>query len=179
MRLKPNLLLQDPSSIPGEVTPKDAQIWRNLNAFTARCLGAGVLGPYLQVMDALRLALEEEISASESRVQIACEWIYHSAKPLLLWAQENIDYTDVPAEDEAAFVEAGPLYHGPSPMCLQRWTFWLSRLEQFAKESSGLSEETLKTVLTAAGVMRAAETVAGRMWFGGVQVLGGSTQSVR
>ncbi len=57
---------------------------------------------------------------------------------------------DVTVEDEANFVEGGPLYHGPPTMCLRWWGFWLDRLEELGKEDSGMSEAVRKAVLEAA-----------------------------
>ncbi|KAI1376721.1 hypothetical protein F4677DRAFT_445042 [Hypoxylon crocopeplum] len=101
-----------------EFTPESAQIWRNLYSFAARCMGAGTLGPYTQVIDALREALEEkpdtdrQLARAECRIQVACEWIAHSGKPLLWWARENIGHVDV-AEDGTQYFPGGPLYEGP------------------------------------------------------------------
>ena len=147
----------------GEFTTKSAQSWLNMNIFAARCLGADLAGPYLQAMDALRSALEEEPSKegemdrTDCKIQVACEWIFHAAKPLLWWARENIGYADVPVEDRAAYVEGGTLYHGPSTMCLQRWSFWLTRFESFGNEEFGLSEGSRKAALEAALTMKRIE----------------------
>ncbi|RDL33086.1 uncharacterized protein BP5553_08525 [Venustampulla echinocandica] len=154
----------DPTTDPEEeFTPKSAQIWRNFNSFAARCLRAGIAGPYTLVMHVLRSALEEELDTVsevgivECRVQVACEWIFHDAKLLLLWAQENIGYVDVPVEDSACYIEGGTLYHGPSTMCLRQWGFWLARFEELGKEESNLSEETRKAALEAAETMTTIE----------------------
>ncbi len=61
---------------------------------------------------------------------------------------------DVTVEDEASFVEGGPLYHGPPAMCLRRWGFWLGRLEELRKEDPGMSEAIRKAVLEAAQTMK-------------------------
>jgi hypothetical protein len=126
----------------GEFTPKAAKIWRNMNSFAARCLGAGVAGPYSNAMYAMRSALEEdlstflEISMAECKILVACEWISHAAKPLLWWARENIGYTNITADDEEGqYVEGGTLYHGPAAMCLQRWAFWLADLKKSERKN--------------------------------------------
>ncbi|KAK6452848.1 hypothetical protein FP744_10009099 [Trichoderma asperellum] len=81
--------LDSPMDDTEEFTPETAQIWRNLSSFAARCMGAGVLGSYTQVITALRGALEEELgierdlARAECKVQVACEWIAHGAKPLV------------------------------------------------------------------------------------------------
>jgi hypothetical protein len=85
----------------GEFTPRDALIWRNLNSFAARCLGANVAGPYSDATYAMRSALEEDLSTIETsmvrcKVQVACDWISHAAKPFLWWARENINYYVTP-----------------------------------------------------------------------------------
>lgn len=149
----------------GQFTPRAAQIWRNINSFAARCLGAGVTGPYSNAMDALRSALEEdlstvpEISMTECKMQVACEWISHAAKPLLWWARENIGYMNVgPEDEEVQYTEGGTLYHGPPAMCLQRWSFWLGRFEEVGKEESGISEEIRKAALDTVQLMRTIES---------------------
>jgi hypothetical protein len=91
-------ITKDPIYETGDFNPKSAQIWRNLNSFASRCLGVGIAGPYYQAMCAMRSALEEEqstvgeMSSTECRIQVACTWISHAAKPLLWWARENIGY---------------------------------------------------------------------------------------
>ncbi|RFU25518.1 hypothetical protein B7463_g10823, partial [Scytalidium lignicola] len=155
--------MKDPTSEHKIFTTNSAQIWRNLNSFAARCLGAGLVGPYYQALCTLRLALEENLSTvhemaiTECRIQIACEWISHGGKPLLLWAQENIGYMDVTVEDEANYIEGGSLYDGPPTMCLRRWGFWMDRFEELGKEEFGMNEEIRKAVLEAAQAMRMIE----------------------
>lgn len=114
-------------------------------------------------MCALRLALEEDPSIAremgiiECRIQVACEWIFYAAKPLLWWARDNIGYMDVTVEDEANYVEGGPLYHGPSTICLRRWGFWLDGFEELGNQESGMSEEIRKAASEAAQIMRTIE----------------------
>ena len=111
----------------------------------------------------MRSALEEEqssvgeMSRTECRIQVACTWISHAAKPQLWWARENIGYMDVTVEDEANYNERGTLYHGPPTMCLQRWGFWLDNFEELGKEESGMSEEIRKAALEAEQIMRTIE----------------------
>ncbi|KAI1077797.1 hypothetical protein F5B20DRAFT_550415 [Whalleya microplaca] len=153
----------DPSSETGEFTPESAQIWRKLNTFAARCLASGTIGTYYQAMYALRLALEEELSAvlkvyiTECRIQVACAWMAYGAKPLLWWAKENIGMMDVIEADTANYVERGALYHGPATMCLRRWGFWLDRFEELGKEESGMSEGCRKAAVEAALIMKTVE----------------------
>jgi hypothetical protein len=69
--------------------PEDAQIWRNMSSFVARCMGAGIIGPSTPVINALREALEENLatdwrfSRAVCKLQVACEYIAHGALPLL------------------------------------------------------------------------------------------------
>lgn len=141
-----------------EFSPETAQMWRNLSSFAARCMGAGVLGPYTQVITALRGALEEELgierdlTTSECKVQVACEWIAHGAKPLVWWARENIGYSDV-AEDSTRYFLGGPLYRGPPTVCLQRWGFWQTRFKELGKNAS-LRDEVRKDALEAVEAMK-------------------------
>ncbi|KAK8016828.1 hypothetical protein PG993_015017 [Apiospora rasikravindrae] len=151
----------------GEWSPGYVQIWQNAHSFLARMTGAGICSPSSEVMDALRKALEQDISAvdstamKESRVRVACDWIKHSAAPLLSWATENIGYMDVPEEDTAAYCDNGPLYGGPHTMCLQRWGFWIERFQELGKPESGLREELREAVLQAAQTMEAVERSVG------------------
>lgn len=118
-------------------------------------------------MYALRSALEEQPSpiseVVECRLKVACDWVLHSARPLLWWAQENLGYTDVPVEDTAAHEPGGELYEGPQTMCLRRWGFWLQRFESFGREAegSGLSEEVRREALDAAEFMKTVERQIG------------------
>jgi hypothetical protein len=103
-------------------------------------MGVGVLGPYIQVVVALKSGLEteldtENLAKTECKIQVACEWITYGAKVLLSWAQENIGYVDV-AEDDTQYFPGGSLYHGPPAMCLQRWGFWQTRFEGLGKDPS-------------------------------------------
>ncbi|KAK0371977.1 hypothetical protein CLIM01_10658 [Colletotrichum limetticola] len=159
---------QDPTqeATTESFTSKDAQEWRNINRFGAMLLGMGVLGLHTQAMDALRSALEEEPSpipaVAECRLRVACEWIRQSARPLLGWARENVGYSEMPEYErdltEEAIAYQGVLYDGPPIMCLQRWGFWMGRLEWLAKsEDSGLVEEARTEVLEAFWVMKEVE----------------------
>lgn len=124
-------------------------------------MGAGILGPYMQVIDALRDALEEELgierdpARAKCKVQVACEWIAHGAKPLVWWARENIGYTDV-AEDSTQYFPGGSLYRGPPAVCLQRWGFWQTRFEELGKVT-GLRDEVRMGALEAAETMNVIE----------------------
>ena len=144
-----------------ELTPERAQMWRNLSSFAARCMGAGVLGPYAQVINALREALEKDLgierdlARAECKIQVAYEWIAHGAKPLVWWARENSGYSDV-AEDSTQYFPGGPLYRGPPTVCLQRWGYWQTRFEELGKVPS-LRDEVRKAALEAAETMNVIE----------------------
>ncbi|KUJ09593.1 uncharacterized protein LY89DRAFT_273750 [Mollisia scopiformis] len=58
-----------PSSMMRDRSSKYAQMWRELNSFGARCLGASVQSPYEQSMSALRSGLEEELSTIEEGLE--------------------------------------------------------------------------------------------------------------
>ncbi|OTA92448.1 hypothetical protein M434DRAFT_324875 [Hypoxylon sp. CO27-5] len=153
--------LRDPMGEMEEFTPETAQIWRNISSFAARCMGTGTLGPYSQVVDALREALEEELDTdhnlakAECRIQVACEWMSHGAKPLLWWARENIGYTDI-ADDETQYFPCGSLYKGTPAVCLQRWGFWQTRFEELGKDPR-FNKEIQKAAVKAAETMTTIE----------------------
>lgn len=148
-----------------EFTDKADKIWQNMTAFAARGLGASVLGPYDRAMLALISALEEEPSRTQGildcRVKAACTWITHASKPLFRWALENAGRTDVSPDDTAVCMDGGPLHHGPPIMCLQRWGFWIDRLEELGKDGSGAGEEARKVALETARTMRQVEAQLG------------------
>lgn len=154
-------MIIDPTLEGEEFTPESVQIWRNLNSFAARCMGAGVLGLYVKLMDALREALEEDLDIdqdsekAECNIQVACEWIARCTKQLVWWAQENIGYTDI-TEDGTQHFPGGPLYNGPHFVCLQRLGFWQTRLQELGKHP-GLKEEVRKTALETAQIMSTIE----------------------
>ncbi|KAI8630914.1 hypothetical protein F5Y19DRAFT_474035 [Xylariaceae sp. FL1651] len=113
----------NPMAEVAEFTPETAQIWYNLNSPAARTMAANVLGSYDQVIFALKEALEtklntdpQHLAKAECRIWVACEWIAHGSKTLLLSAQENIGIVDVP-EDGTQYFSAGPLYEGPPAVC--------------------------------------------------------------
>lgn len=149
-----------------ELTVDAVQIWRNMSSFGARSLADGVSGVYIQATDALRLALEEDLSKAlstvrELRMKVAFEWITHAAKPLLKWAQENIGCTNVTEDDsQGQYVGAGSLYHGTKSMCLQRWGFWMDRFEELGKDE-GLSERIRKAAIEAAQILDTIERGVG------------------
>jgi hypothetical protein len=159
-------LVKDPTAELENFTPRNAQIWLKFNLIAARCLGAELVGLYSSAMQAMRSALEEDLSTDEMsmrecKIKVACTWIVHGPRRLLVWGIQNIGYTDVPVEDVANYVEGGSLYHGPSCMCLQRWSFWQDRFEELRKEESGMSEEVSMAVVEAAQTMRTVESRMG------------------
>jgi hypothetical protein len=151
----------DPTCDGEDFTQETVQAWININSFSARCMGAGITGPYDLVIYALRdafeenLAIEEEFQKAECKIRVACEWLTHSAVPLLWWARENIGLVEV-AEDSTQWFPGGPLYQGPPCVCLRRWGFWQSQLQDLGKNSA-LSEEVRKAAFEAAGTMTAVE----------------------
>ncbi|KAJ0377533.1 hypothetical protein COL26b_004240 [Colletotrichum chrysophilum] len=127
----------DPTTGYTKLTWESRLAWEQLNSFGGLCLASAIGGPHHHAMNAMRSALEEEISPdidiAECRMSIACEWSMRLAsKPLLRWALENVG-AEHPKEDSMDYEEPGPLYHGPPMMCLQRWGFWIERLEQLSK----------------------------------------------
>ncbi|KAF4808982.1 hypothetical protein CGCSCA5_v011866 [Colletotrichum siamense] len=133
--------LSDPTRGCSELDITESHRWTSLNELAARCLGSGVAGPYHHALDAMRSNLEEELSSDRwvlsTRMDVAELWIRHARKPILKWALENAGRTDPPKEDSMDYEESGPLYHGPPMMCLQRWGFWIERLEQLSKKDLG------------------------------------------
>ncbi|KAK6065697.1 hypothetical protein SCUP234_12458 [Seiridium cupressi] len=152
---------KDPIKEGEELTPESLHLWRNWCFFGARCTGGGVLGMYVQQIDALRGALEEELAIEqdlakvECQLQVAFEWITHTARNLLWWAQENIGLVDV-AQDSTQYFPGGPLYQGPPCVCLRRWGFWQARFEELGKHP-GLSEEIRNAALGSAETMTTVE----------------------
>jgi hypothetical protein len=161
----------DPTTGQFPLIPERAQTWQRISMFAARCLGSEHMGPYAEAMDALRQALEEDLnelpglaaselpamSVIECRVLVACGWLSHGGRRLLEWARENHDCTDVPLDDTANYIEQGPLYQGPACMCLERWHFWLGRLDELAIEECGMNDTIRRAASEAARTMRAIE----------------------
>ncbi|EPE34941.1 hypothetical protein GLAREA_10636 [Glarea lozoyensis ATCC 20868] len=145
-----------------EFTSEEANIFRNVSYFEARCYGANIGRGYGNLIDAMRSALEEdlsttEISKVELKMQVACEWILHAANALLTWARVNGDITDLP-RGHIQYLDRGTLYHGKPWMCLERLTFWIGRFEDIGKNESRLSEETRNRVLESARFMKSIES---------------------
>lgn len=146
----------DPFDYPEDLTPEAIQMWRNLSSFAARCTGVDVLSPSTQVIRALQEALEGELEIDrhlarvECNIQVASEWIAHSAKPLLCWALENVGLSDI--ETNGQHFAGGSLYRGPPMVCLQRWDYWQNRFEELGKATS-LRDELRKAALEAAETM--------------------------
>ena len=128
-----------------------------------------VLEPYVEVMYGIQSALEQDLTAlplqemAEWRVKATCAWLTcGAAKRLLWWAKENEGYSNV--EDEGSYIQQGPLYEGPAVMCFERWQFWMDRLQQLAKEDSGLSEETRQTALETVQTMKKVHESLLKIW---------------
>ncbi|KAH0432387.1 hypothetical protein CcaCcLH18_06467 [Colletotrichum camelliae] len=152
----------DPTRKEGseKLGPADVQSWKNISCFAARLMRSGLASDYDQAIMALRTALEEDISTlpgfADCRIQVACLWIKHASKFLLRWALKNPGRAEV-AGASPGYMEAGPLYGGPATMCLQRWGFWIERLERLGKEASVLEEDTREMALQAARTIRIVE----------------------
>ncbi|KAK2773403.1 hypothetical protein CKAH01_03863 [Colletotrichum kahawae] len=116
-----------------EFWENDVQSWKNISCFAARLMRSGLASDYDQAIMALRTALEEDMNTlpgfADCRTQVACLWIKH----------------------------ASPLYGGPATMCLQRWGFWIERLEKLGKEASVLGEDTREMALQTARTIRIVE----------------------
>ncbi|KAJ3958986.1 hypothetical protein N0V92_004413 [Colletotrichum tropicale] len=123
-----------------QLRAKGTWSWKSLNAFAADCLGGSIGGPYDQAMYAMTTALEEEpilkYGVTACRIEVVREWIHRAGRKLFRWALENVGFDGTLEKDSPQYVEGGPLYHGPPMMCLQRWGFWIERLEQLEKKGS-------------------------------------------
>lgn len=152
----------------GKYIPGDLTVWQNVNSFRARLTEVEILAPCYQIVEAMREGLEDDLGIypglRECRVQIACDWMQRCADQLLSWAKENIgSLYDFP-NGTVFHHKNGRLYSGPPAVCLQRWGFWLQRLEALGGEDSDLPEELRKAAREAAGAMKTAETSVGRAW---------------
>lgn len=160
-------LLSDPTTGYTKLTLAGSRAWKQLNRFGAGCLMSAIGGPHHHALKAMRSALEEDtspdIKIAECRMFVIFEWALPTAlKALLRWALENVG-ADHPKEDSMDYEEPGPLYHGPPMMCLQRWGFWIERLEQLSKcdpeSPRDVREAFLKDIQTGM-FRRLAKTVA-------------------
>ncbi|KAH6647467.1 hypothetical protein BKA67DRAFT_649215 [Truncatella angustata] len=151
----------NPMADGAEFTLEYLATWRKMNSFAARCLGAGVLGPYDEVVDALQEAVEEDLDIdqgivnTECKIQIACDWIAYGAINILRWARENVGLVEV-AEDDTQYFPGGYLYQGPPCVCPKRWEFWQTRFQELGKHPC-LREEIRRAALEAADTMTTVE----------------------
>ncbi|KAH0432385.1 hypothetical protein CcaCcLH18_06465 [Colletotrichum camelliae] len=141
----------DPTTGYTKLTLAGSRVWKQLNRFGAGCLMRAIGGPHHHALNAMRSALEEDtspdIDIAECRMFVIFEWALPPAlKALLRWALENVG-ADHPKEDSMDYEEPGPLYHGPPMMCLQRWGFWIERLEQLSKCDPESPREDLEAFL--------------------------------
>jgi hypothetical protein len=97
---------------------------------------------------------------ADCRIQVACTWIRHAAKPLFRWSLETEESTPELPEADSNHLKQGPLYSGPPSTCLERWCFWMGRFEELADARSGWSDQTRKSALEAAETMRAVQKAA-------------------
>lgn len=150
-----------------EFTSMAAQTYHRFTAFSAQLMHADVYCDYVNATRTLRLALEEELdtinelsmSISECKMRTATTWIAHAASCFLSWAYKNIGKENASPYDETGqYVRPGDLYQGPATICLERWSFWILRLEILATEDSGLGEEARADALRAAQSMKLVES---------------------
>ncbi|CAI7668815.1 unnamed protein product [Penicillium manginii] len=116
------------------VSPEEAQKWRNVTSFVARCWKTGFFNASRQALYLLRATLEQpvkETSALEQVLPIASEWIVHSRAAL----HETVQSTD--SGEEIQGQSAGTLYQGPNKLCMERWEFWKGRFEEVAGQLQG------------------------------------------
>ncbi|KAF8850064.1 hypothetical protein BDZ45DRAFT_633469 [Acephala macrosclerotiorum] len=136
-----------------EDTLEPFQQWVNLNAFSARLLDLGLAEWVFFAVWSIRAALEQETAVRDLwtyRILAGVQWIEHSGLNLFK-RLSDVELT----EDEKRNLQGGPLYHGPSGLCPERWAFWRSRFRDIA-EGTG-SEEVRKSAGKAADLMEAFE----------------------
>lgn len=75
-------------------------------------------------------------------------WMAHAPKVFYGWAS---------CDEQETGGAKNSLYDGPGRMCPQRWHFWISRLEDIAKNETSLSEEVRQSAMEAAQNMKKAE----------------------
>ena len=133
--------------------------WLNLNSFSARLLGAGLVGWVNFAIWQLRHGLEEEMNpgpSTDNRVAVASEWVIQSGPDLL----RRCLLSSVLDEAETRSYSAGALYAGHPGLCLERWGFWKRRLGEIRDK---VSESAMRSVDEAVESMTAAETALARV----------------
>ncbi|CAH0046668.1 unnamed protein product [Clonostachys solani] len=141
---------------------ESARMWRNQNAFAARCVGAGV-GEWAHFgIWQLRAALEEDRAAEQSEnreclIQVASEWVIHSGPRLLQWAEDE----DKEPFDWGTDVAAGSLFQGSPGLSLRRWKFWKDRFNEVSKDTALCNEGARVAAREAVESMVEAETRLG------------------
>jgi hypothetical protein len=151
-----------------ELSRKDARFWENLNRFWARCWAAGVFDTGQQAIAAFREALEEDLTTTsqkpdmaraiaECRIMVASAWVQHAHMPMLRWPLPNIDPAGFDKDETSEPIfRNGALYSGPCVVCQQRWDFWLNRFRELEKDTSlGLSDHVRRAAGEAAQNMTA------------------------
>lgn len=134
-------------STENTVSPDEAQKWRNVTSFVARCWQTGFIDASRQALYLLRAIIEEPVkdtSAMQQVFPILSEWIVHSHAALH-------KSTHSESEEKDQEQSAGTLYKGPNRLCDERWQFWKSRFEEVAGQLQG---ETKELALHCASEMR-------------------------
>lgn len=124
------------------------EAWANLNAFAARLTTLADVDFSLYALWTLRDYLEEEQAASPADLAVVAQW-FTICGPLLA----SLSASEYAIPEWGAASRVGPLCvrqgiaeGGFSP---QRWEFWRSRLEAYAKEPDAAAAQAALTALAA------------------------------
>lgn len=123
---------------------ESASQWVNFNAFVARIMSKGVFHWPICALLEIRHALEKEYPETgltrQYTLRVASQWILLCGRPLFKDAFRG----DVLDEAELRMTAPGPLYTttGAKPgLNMDRWRFWLKRLEELGSKSEDGKEE--------------------------------------
>lgn len=110
--------------------------WISLNAFTARLMNNGVVRWTVLAVIEIGAALEHDIVDTyvrDSRLVVVQQWIMLSGKEIFkdAFQANKLDETEIRATNP------GPLYTGPPGLVMQRWRFWMERLEELGEGAKG------------------------------------------
>ncbi|KEZ42761.1 hypothetical protein SAPIO_CDS6048 [Scedosporium apiospermum] len=110
--------------------------WISLNAFTARLMNNGVVRWTVLAVIEIGAALEHDIVDTyvrDSRLVVVQQWIMLSGKEIFkdAFQANKLDETEIRATNP------GPLYTGPPGLVMQRWRFWMKRLEELGEGAKG------------------------------------------
>ncbi|KAJ5090626.1 hypothetical protein N7532_009310 [Penicillium argentinense] len=123
--------------LEGPISTDDAQKWRNVTSFLARCWGAEFFNASRQAVLLLCAALEEPVedtSALQQILPVACEWIEHSQAAFTRIIESG-------ADEEGHHKRTGTLYEGPNKLCQERWQFWKGRFGELAGQAEGEAKD--------------------------------------